>query len=112
MVVLGDDDKVVTAGKLMDPPTAYGDAYQVIPDDRTWPTPFLVPMELVHPEPPKENDLASPTVTQLIRQAAIQDALGEFQQTIATLRRISLDASQIMNMFLDAWTIKDKDKDD
>jgi hypothetical protein len=100
VVVLGEGDVPAFSGVLIDPPTTYGDMYQIRPDQAEFPSLMLAPIELVHPEPPPDNPVFS--VTEAIHQAARQDARDELQQTIATLRRIGLSEKSIMALFLEA----------
>lgn len=100
VVVLGDGDIPAFSGVLLDPPTSYGDMYQIRPDDSLFPDLMLAPIDLVHPEPP--SDTPPILNSTAIRAAARQDAIRDMQQTIATLRRVGTSEKSIMSDFLEA----------
>lgn len=99
VVVLGEGDIPAFSGTLLDPPTTYGDMYQIKPDESLFPDLMLAPIDLVHPEPPPDTgEPQSPTFTS--QQAAKGDAREEFQVTIATLRRQGISIPSIRALFL------------
>jgi hypothetical protein len=102
VVVLADGDIPAFAGVLLDPPTTYGDMYQIKPDGDIFPELMLAPIELVHPEPPSQVSLDTPIPNMATRGAAVADAQDEFQVTIATLRRMGVAEPTIMRVFLGA----------